>query len=263
MQILKLPSLVGIVVFSTLAPALAMTDLDIAPAALVGKTLTFTIVNGGLPYASNGTWSGAFAATGNGFAASQITGDFVNVSTTYSATVNSGYTNVLLTKFVEGQKPATLTLYTISGVGHYEVSISDVFGVSLNGTFTIGSAAIKAPEIGVQMGKSGELKDGGIAKKNIGATLVGKAVSKTFTIRNSGTAPLKNIVITTAGRNRGEFTVTALGKTRIAAKESTTFKVTFKPKAIGVRNAAIHIKSNDKDENPFDIKLTGTGSGIK
>jgi hypothetical protein len=35
--------------------------------------------------------------------------------------------------------------------------------------------------------------------------------------------------------------------------------VTFKPKAKGNRNAAIHIRSNDADENPFDIKLTGLG----
>jgi hypothetical protein len=35
--------------------------------------------------------------------------------------------------------------------------------------------------------------------------------------------------------------------------------VTFKPTAKGARIAAIHIKSNDADENPFDIDLAGQG----
>jgi hypothetical protein len=48
-------------------------------------------------------------------------------------------------------------------------------------------------------------------------------------------------------------------KTSLAPGSSTTFKVIFKPSAKGTRKANIHIKSNDADENPFDIKLTGQG----
>lgn len=49
------------------------------------------------------------------------------------------------------------------------------------------------------------------------------------------------------------------GAVSLAPGASTTFKVTFKPTAAGTRKAAIHIESNDADENPFDIKLGGEG----
>ncbi|MEI6607484.1 MAG: cadherin-like beta sandwich domain-containing protein, partial [Verrucomicrobiota bacterium] len=39
----------------------------------------------------------------------------------------------------------------------------------------------------------------------------------------------------------------------------TSFTVTFAPAALGTRSAAIHIASNDANENPFDISLTGNG----
>jgi hypothetical protein len=41
---------------------------------------------------------------------------------------------------------------------------------------------------------------------------------------------------------------------------STTFTVTFTPSAAGARSAAIHIASNDANESPFDITLTGTAT---
>lgn len=262
---MKLPLLVSAIVLTSLSPAFALTDADITPAALVGKTLTFTIENGGTPFASaGGTWSGTFAASGNAFTAKRKTGDFQDISTTYSAALDGTFTTVALAKIVKNQKPATLTLYTSSGVGHYEVSIQDLFGVSMNGTFTIGSPPpAKGPEIVVTQGKSGELVDGNGSKKKIGSVLVHKSISKTFTIKNTGTATLKNISIIVDGKNKSEFTVSSLGKTSVPKNQNTSFVVTFKPKSIGVKNAAIHIKSNDKDESPFDIKLTGTGAGIK
>jgi hypothetical protein len=38
---------------------------------------------------------------------------------------------------------------------------------------------------------------------------------------------------------------------------TTLFTVKFTPKALGARTAAMHIASNDVNENPFDIGLTG------
>ena len=84
-------------------------------------------------------------------------------------------------------------------------------------------------------------------------------VTKTFTIRNTGTANLTGLAITKTGANAKNFTVKPPLKTTLAPGASTTFKVTFKPSAKGNRKAAIHIKSNDSNENPFDIALTGKG----
>ena len=62
--------------------------------------------------------------------------------------------------------------------------------------------------------------------------------------------------------NSGDFRVYDLGTTSLAPGASITFAVAFTPSAIGARTAAIHIDSNDADENPFDITLTGTGGNI-
>lgn len=135
-----------------------------------------------------------------------------------------------------------------------------------NGMFSLQSVSLDLvgvaakPEIVVEQPKGSGLADGK-AKRSFGTVKVGKAGgARTFTIRNAGFANLKNLAITKNGANAADFVVTAPGKSTLAPGAATTFKVTFKPKAKGARAAAIHIKSNDADENPFDIKLSGEGS---
>jgi len=127
-------------------------------------------------------------------------------------------------------------------------------------TNTITQAALPVPEIGVQQPIGSNLADGS-ASINYGSVFAGLANSiKTFTITNSGGTNLTGLVITKNGANPGDFSVSPLGSTNLTVNASTTFTVTFAPTAIGSRNAAIHIASNDADENPFDITLTGTGA---
>lgn len=115
-------------------------------------------------------------------------------------------------------------------------------------------------EIEVAQPATSSLVDG-ISKKSFGTVKVGRAGSaKTFTITNFGSSKLTGLAVTKTGQQKGDFVVTAPAKTSLAPGTSTTFKVTFKPRAKGTRNAAIHIKSNDPNENPFDIKLTGQGA---
>jgi hypothetical protein len=260
---MKLSALASAFILVSLTSAFAITETDITPAALVGKTLTFAIVNGGSPYPTTGTWTGTFAATGNGFSVANISGDTVPISTTYTAATDGMLTDVALGKFIEGQAPATLSLFILDGVPKYEVFISGVFGVSLNGTFTIGSEPENGPEIDVQQPVNSSLADG-TSKKNFGPVQVSKAgVAKKFTIKNIGSTPLKKLALSIDGRNKSDFIVSALKVTKLADGEFTEFKVRFKPSAFGTRKAALHIKSNDKDESPFDIDLIGTGVGIK
>lgn len=247
-----------VLLISSLTSVFAITDAEITPAALVGKTLVFTIINGGSPYATTGTWSGSFAATGNGFTASRITGDFVNISTTYSAVINGSFTDVALPKFVAGQASATLSLYTTNGVGQYEAYINGLNGVSLNGTFTFGTASVSGSEISVQQPVGTELTDGS-SKKSFGKVKIGKAgTPKTFTLKNTGNAPLIGLALSKSGPNASDFTLSPLVKTTLAPGASLTFKTTFKPKARGVKAAIIKLKSNDKDESSFDIPVTGS-----
>ena len=57
-----------------------------------------------------------------------------------------------------------------------------------------------------------------------------------------------------------DFIVGKLAGTELPPAGKTTFTVTFRPRAPGNHTTVIHIESNDADENPFDIVLTGTQS---
>ena len=115
-----------------------------------------------------------------------------------------------------------------------------------------------APEISVQQPARTELVDGA-SKNSFGKVKIGKTGrAKTYTIKNTGRANLTGLAITKNGKHTRDFIVSKPVKTTVAAGSFTTFKVSFKPTAKGVRNAAIHLKSNDANESPFDISLTGT-----
>ena len=47
----------------------------------------------------------------------------------------------------------------------------------------------------------------------------------------------------------------------IAAAKTTSFIVSYKATAAGAQQAALTINSNDPDENPFTVNLTGAGQG--
>ncbi|MCX6879153.1 MAG: choice-of-anchor D domain-containing protein, partial [Verrucomicrobia bacterium] len=118
-----------------------------------------------------------------------------------------------------------------------------------------------APEIAVEQPAGTNLVDGA-STVNFSAVLIGAYTTSTFTIRNSGTANLTGLAITINGANAGDFTVTANPTAPVAPGGSTTFTVRFAPAALGIRIAALHLASNDADENPFDINLTGTGTNV-
>ena len=117
-----------------------------------------------------------------------------------------------------------------------------------------------APDIAVEHPVGSALVSG-VSKKSFGTIKVGSSGnSKTFTILNKGGTKLTGLAITKGGAQKGDFIVSPPVKTSLAPKASTTFKVSFKPTGTGTRNAVLHIKSNDPDENPFDIKVAGAGA---
>jgi hypothetical protein len=67
--------------------------------------------------------------------------------------------------------------------------------------------------------------------------------------------------ITIDGADSARFTVTTNPTAPVIPSGSTTFTVRFAPVDTGVKTAALHIANNDSDENPFDITITGTGTG--
>lgn len=152
---------------------------------------------------------------------------------------------------------------SLPGTGQVRAT-ARVVGAQFNGSQSLLQAitpySINAPEIVVEQPPGTSLVDGS-ASIPLGSVVVGSTSSAfTFTIKNTGTANLSALNVTTDGSHAGDFIVSTAGmSTTLAPGGSTTFNVTFTPAAAGARTGALHVASNDADENPFDITLTGTG----
>ena len=116
----------------------------------------------------------------------------------------------------------------------------------------------RTPEIAVEQPSGTDLADG-VSAIDFGSVASGSSSAPlTFTIRNTGTADLTGIAVSRNGANASSFSVNTSGMlTTLTPGNSTSFAVSFSPGGTGARSAAIHIASNDADENPFDIALTG------
>jgi uncharacterized cupredoxin-like copper-binding protein len=203
------------------------------------KDLVFTVNNTGTEELSG------LAATIDGTDSSQF-----SVTTAPPATVAAEGTTTFTVRFAPSATGAKSAVLHVASNDPDEAP----FDIALTGT-----GFVPAPEITVQQPKGSNLTDGS-AKIGFGKVKVNKAgTAKTFTIKNLGTANLTGLAITKNGKNAGDFIVTSPGKATLAPGASTTFKVTFKPGGKGARSAAIHVKSNASNENPYDINLSGTG----
>lgn len=120
------------------------------------------------------------------------------------------------------------------------------------------------PEIAVEQPAGSGMIDGE-AKRSFGTIpLGGTSHSKVFRIKNRGYADLTGLRVAKGGLNVSDFIVGPIkGDTKLRPGTSVLFKVQFKPSAKGVRTATLRIFSNDANENPFDITLTGEGAKRK
>jgi hypothetical protein len=249
----------AIFIFST-ASASAITEADIASDALVGKTLRFATTSGLAPLPASGVWTGTFAASGDGFTVADVSSGTPATNTTYSASFDNGVATIYLAKFGVNQDIVYLYLYFVKGVATYTFQ---AFSGASEGTFSIDPAVINGPEIDVKQSKSRSLTDG-VSRKSFGSVKVAKTgIAERFVIKNTGTVPLSNLAITLDGKSKTEFIISRLKETQLAAGGSVEFTVKFKPTSTGTRKASLHIKSNDADESPFDIALTGIGRSTK
>jgi len=131
------------------------------------------------------------------------------------------------------------------------------------GTITVISSPITVdtrdyPEIAVvRAPTNNNLTSGGT--EMVGA-LPGATVSRTYGIRNVGSADLTGLNVTLSGPDASFFgIVTQPPTTLVAPSGSTAFMVRFSPTTAGNRTATLQIANNDPDENPFVIQLSGKG----
>ena len=130
-----------------------------------------------------------------------------------------------------------------------------LFTITLNGEGT----TLALPEIAVEQPARKELNDGA-STTDFGDVKLAQEKTRTFIVRNTGDAPLTGLSVRTTGKYKANFIVTPLPGTSLAAGASAVFKVTFTPNSTGRRNAGLRILSNDANESPFDIKVTGMGA---
>jgi hypothetical protein len=99
------------------------------------------------------------------------------------------------------------------------------------------------------------------ASWSYGSINVGGYSDKTFVISNAGTAGLNVTAVSLTGTNAQDFGIQSGGVAfTLAAGATRNITVRFTPGAGGARSASLSISSNDPDENPFLISLSGTGT---
>jgi hypothetical protein len=90
-----------------------------------------------------------------------------------------------------------------------------------------------------------------------GNVAVGSFTEHSLMIRNAGGKALTGLSLSLSGLDAAMFSVTSPPVVQLAHNGSTLFTVRFTPTATGPRNALLRIASNDVDENPFEIVLSG------
>ncbi len=96
--------------------------------------------------------------------------------------------------------------------------------------------------------------------KNYGQVLKGSSSNQTFSVSNTGAVTLNVTSTTLTGSDPGQYAISSGGGAfSLAAGAKRDIVISFRPTALGVKNAIFRIASNDPDENPLDVTLTGTG----
>ncbi|MCI4661886.1 MAG: Ig-like domain-containing protein [Neomegalonema sp.] len=92
-----------------------------------------------------------------------------------------------------------------------------------------------------------------------GSVAAGNTAQQSYSIENSGTAPLEITSIVITGDAQADFVVSGFSSGTIPAGSSASFTVTFSPSATGTRSATVQVFSNDADEAVYDFAIEGTG----
>jgi uncharacterized repeat protein (TIGR03803 family) len=169
-------------------------------------------------------------------------------------------TPLTLTSVGPGGSDGLLITFTPSGSGARAATLTIVSNDSDEASFEVqltGEGLIQ-PEIEVDTSVATNVQSHETTY-DFGTGSVGAGIARTFTIRNVGNAALSALDVTIDGANSSEFVVTTQPDVSIGQSSSDTFVVTFTPSAGGTRTARLQIVSDDSDENPFNINLSGSG----
>lgn len=117
--------------------------------------------------------------------------------------------------------------------------------------------ALPGPEITVRYSYSQNILTGGTV--SFLNTEVGAERTLTYQIINTGSKPLTGISVSVVESQ--DFTISQQPAATLASEESTSFIIKFRPSGAGLKTGTLRIASNDADENPFSLTLSGTATG--
>ncbi len=101
----------------------------------------------------------------------------------------------------------------------------------------------------------------GNSNVNFGTVAVNDSTTRTYTLTNTGPAPLTVNTTSITGTHSTQFMVISGGGSYVLKeKESRNIVLQFKPTSTGAKSAYLRIQSNAPNQNPFDVSLTGTGA---
>lgn len=193
-----------------------------------------------------------FGFTATGMLTAAITGD----SPLGTRNVSGGWSESTTYRFLWNDPPDGSHLLT--AVANWTDPSTSETHESTSAAVGIQVALPKTPEIAVEQ-PAGKALANAKGTLNFGKVKARKTAAKTFVIRNDGTAKLKGLKVSAAGRNAKDFIPSQPRLVSLNPGGKTTFKVTFRPTKVGTRIAEIRVASNDADDNPFRIKVSGKG----
>jgi hypothetical protein len=150
--------------------------------------------------------------------------------------------------------------FTVTGEGLF-VELNDL--VTPGSSYLIADAVrvervgALAPEPEIQVLADGVSLADGSGTLDFGRVLLGTSGSKTITVRNLGAADL---TLGSLSVPPGFTLASDFGTTTVAPGQATTFVVRLDGAAEGTVTGGLSFASNDADESPFNIGLTGTVS---
>ncbi|MFQ5603843.1 MAG: choice-of-anchor D domain-containing protein [bacterium] len=94
---------------------------------------------------------------------------------------------------------------------------------------------------------------------NYGEVVIDSSAAQAFVVFNTGTAELSVTGITLSGENRDAFKIEdGSSPFSLLPGDSQQVAVSFMPKTEGLKSAVLRIESNDADDNPIEVPLSGT-----
>jgi len=212
-----------------------------------GSTIAFGSVDTGSSQAYTITIENT--GTGNLTVAAAVGAGDWQLTTAPDGTVAAGGSTTLQVTFIPTAGGTLTSTLTIINTDLDE----DPYTITLSGTgVAVGEIEVQDP-LGLVVETSHSYDFGTVDAAGSNTRI------KTFTIYNRGAGTLSSLAAAVSGGNAGDFTVSALGSTSLAAAASTTFTVTFDPSATGARTTTLAITSSDSDESPTNITLNGIG----